>query len=349
MRKIFFVFMLVILILAANIAYAEEKKVYFFYQDGCSHCAKVEASGVLEKISSPVEKYEISHNKTSRELFLDFANKSGIPYSEMGVPFITIQCGENYSFLLGDSQIIKDLEKSFKDCANTPGEIPNQRLTIAAVVIAALADGLINPCAIGVLAFLLIILTVIGSKKRLIEIVFVYISTIFLVYFLSGLGLFSAIQSLKITSIIFNIGAVILIIGGLINMKDFFWYGKGLSLAIPESKKPLLEKYAHKSSIPAAIVLGFLVALFELPCTGIFYISILGLLAENTTRMGAIPLLLLYNFLFILPLIIISAIVIFGFPPEKVQSWAQGKKRIFRLVMGVIMLALGVIMLSGML
>jgi cytochrome c biogenesis protein CcdA len=188
-------------------------------------------------------------------------------------------------------------------------------------------------------------LSSIGSKKKMIKISSVYICTIYIVYFLSGLGLFSAFQSLKITNTLYTFGAIFLIIAGLINIKDFFWYGKGISLAIPASKKPIIEKYTRMATIPSAIILGFLVAIFELPCTGAWYLSILGMLADNMNRLKAIPLLLLYNFLFVLPLMIITFIVIKGFPPEKINQFSENKKKIFRLISGLIMLGLGIAML----
>jgi cytochrome c biogenesis protein CcdA len=62
-------------------------------------------------------------------------------------------------------------------------------------------------------------------------------------------------------------------------------------------------------------------------------------------RLKAIPLLLLYNFLFVLPLIIITFIVIKGLPPEKINQFSENKKKIFRLISGLIMLGLGIAML----
>ena len=328
-------------------------KVYYFYGAGCPHCANVEASGVLERVEAlgiNVERYQANHNADNAKLFNDFFDKFGVEKYKRGVPLAVIECNGNYTYLSGDKPIIDNLEAKCQNFqpieGNTSSANPNKDLrTIIAVVSASLADGIINPCAMGVLAFLLIILASIGSKKRMIKLVFVYIATIYVVYFFSGIGLFTAFQSFKITSLIYKISALVLILTGLINIKDYFWHGKGLSLAIPAGKKPLIEKYVHKASIPAAVVLGFLVALFELPCTGAWYLSILGLLANSMTRTQAIPLLLLYNLIFVLPLIVISFIVIQGFPPEKIQGWSEKNKKIFRFIMGLIMLVLGVLML----
>jgi len=339
-------------VLGVNVI-SQGTKVYFFYGTGCPHCANVESSGILEKVANEgikVEKYEVYHNTDNAKLMNDFYDKFGVEKYNQGVPLAVIECNGNYSYLMGDRQIINNLEARCKNFEPTIGNTnpanPDKNLrTILAVVAAALADGIVNPCALGVLAFLLVMLSHIGSKKRMIKIITVYISTIYTVYFLSGLGLFTVFQSFKVTHLIYQIAAAVLIVGGVLNVKDYFWYGKGIKLGIPVSKKPLIEKYVHKASLPATIVLGFLVALFELPCTGAWYLSILGMLSNSMTRTQAIPLLLLYNFIFVLPLIIISFIVIKGLPPEKVQNWSESHKKLFRLGMGLAMLILGVLML----
>ena len=348
---------LALFVLLANIISAQEnstseKKVYFFYSSGCSHCANVEASGVFENLSASLERINVLENEENRQKFNDFNDKFKIDTINRGWPFVVIECNGNSSYLLGDSVIIKNLKKNLEDCTGenlsengTSSNSTKDKLTLGLIIVSALVDGLINPCALGVLAFLLIILSFQGSRKKMIKIVSIYILTIFTVYFLSGLGLFSALQSLKITNIVYYISIVVLIIAALINIKDFFWYGKGFSLAIPESKKPLIEKYGNMASPFAAFILGFIVALFELPCTGIWYLAILSMLADSMTRFKAIPLLLLYNFIFVLPLIIISSLVIWKMSSaQDVQNWSQTNKKMLRLIMGLVMLAVAGLM-----
>ncbi len=219
-------------------------------------------------------------------------------------------------------------------------------LTIPALVGGAAIDS-INPCAFAVMIFLLGYLLALGSSKLILRIGLVYIVTIFAVYFLAGLGLLRALTAFGVAGIIYKIAAVILLFVGLVNIKDFFWYGKGFTLAIPESKKPLLQKYIRKASIPAAIVLGFLVSAFELPCTGGVYIAILGLLASRETQISAIPYLLLYNFIFVLPLFIILGLVYFGISAKQMEEWRTKNRKWLRLVLGLGSLALGILMFAG--
>lgn len=219
-------------------------------------------------------------------------------------------------------------------------------LTIPALIGGAAIDS-INPCAFAVLIFLVGYLLAIGSPKLILRVGLVYIVTVFVVYFLAGLGLLKVLTMFGVAGIIYKIAAVVLLFVGLVNVKDFFWYGKGFTLAIPESKKPLIEKYIKKASIPAAIVLGFLVSAFELPCTGGVYLAILGLLASRETQISAIPYLLLYNLIFVLPLFIILGLVYFGISAKQMEEWRTKNRKWLRLILGLGSLILGALMLAG--
>jgi cytochrome c biogenesis protein CcdA len=97
-----------------------------------------------------------------------------------------------------------------------------------------------------------------------------------------------------------------------------------------------------------AFLMGFAVCLFELPCTGGPYIVILGLLADKMTMWASIPLLLLYNLVFVLPLIIISLLIYFGFANvENATKWKDNNLKTLHLVAGVIMLILGILIAFG--
>jgi cytochrome c biogenesis protein CcdA len=219
-------------------------------------------------------------------------------------------------------------------------------LTIPALIGGAAIDS-INPCAFAVIIFLLGYLLALGSPRLILRVGLVYIVTIFIVYFLAGLGLLRALTAFGVAGIIYKVAAVILIFVGLINIKDFFWYGKGFTLAIPESKKPLIEKYVRRASIPAAVVLGFLVSAFELPCTGGVYLAILGLLASHEMQLSAVPYLLLYNLIFILPLFVILGLVYFGISAKQIEGWRTKNRKWLRLVLGLGALTLGILMFLG--
>jgi len=86
------------------------------------------------------------------------------------------------------------------------------------------------------------------------------------------------------------------------------------------------------------IVLGALVALVELPCTGGIYLAILSLIADSGVK--GIFYLVLYNVVFVLPLILISYFVYHGVKVEAVNEWVQRNKRFMRLGAGIVMAGL---------
>ena len=221
-------------------------------------------------------------------------------------------------------------------------------MTITTVISAAAIDS-VNPCAIAVLIFLITFLSILKNPKKLVLVGLIYIFSVYITYFLAGLGILAllGVASTTITLVIYKAAGILLLILGLISIKDFFWDGKGLSLKIPESKKPIIEKYVKKSSIPAAIILGLLVSAFELPCTGGVYIAILSLLAVNASYVTGVFYLLLYNFIFVLPLLIILTIVRLGYSSQKLEKLRKQSRSWLKLIIGLMMLTFGILILAG--
>jgi cytochrome c biogenesis protein CcdA len=77
------------------------------------------------------------------------------------------------------------------------------------------------------------------------------------------------------------------------------------------------------------------------------YLAILGLLGNRMTLAEGIPYLLFYNLIFVLPLILILLVIYWGGTPERMEEFRTGSSRWVRLVMGIVMVALGAAMLLG--
>jgi cytochrome c biogenesis protein CcdA len=333
-----------------------QTEVSYFHGNGCSHCALVAESGIIEKVSEleniSVEKYEIYNNPVSRQKFLDVADLLNLKVSERGIPFVLINCSGNLVYLVGDKPIIEDLEKTIENCesnssvGNINSENPNaNEITLGGIVLGAIVDS-INPCAIGVLVFLMIALLGLGSSKRALRAGLLYTFVVFVVYFLAGLGIFSAIQSLsKIgLAIHFFIGFLVLVIG-LVEWNDVYreFRGKKAYLAISEKIKPFIEKMSRKGTILAIVILGTVVSLFELPCTGGIYVAILGLMAQQKTF--SYFYLALYNFIFVLPLIVLTFLIYKGANPKVLERWNQKEKKWMRIGGGAVLILLGLYMI----
>ena len=118
-------------------------------------------------------------------------------------------------------------------------------------------------------------------------------------------------------------------------------------LSVPDSKKGIIGRYLEKMSVPAAFALGIFAGLFGFSCTGGIYISILGLMGRSFTLSAGLPYLLLYNVIFILPLTLVVLAVAFGISPRHADSWRLGNKRGLRLIVGLAMVAIGLVILTG--
>lgn len=220
-------------------------------------------------------------------------------------------------------------------------------LTLPLVLGAAAVDS-INPCAIGVLLFLSSVLLRVSSKKQaLIQLGMTYIAVVYVVYMLSGLGLVWFQHTLIEKGFAEAIGIIVgvfVIVLGLIELKDFFWYGKGISLEIAPRHKQKLTQMAEKISFLGVITIGAFVAIVELPCTGGPYLAITTILARSFD-MQAFLYLLLYNFIFVLPLLVILLMIYYGVSTLSLKKWREAKRKWMNLASGLLMIGLGVLLI----
>ena len=235
-----------------------------------------------------------------------------------------------------------------KDKLKTPDNLKtglNPKKFLPLLLITGLFDGL-NPCAFAVLLFFIAFLyTIHRTKTHIIKVGVIYIFMIYLAYLGIGVGLLKAFMMIGIHHLMGKIASWLIIVLGLINIKDYFWYGKWFTLSMPKASKKLIDKWMHKATIPATIVTGFLVGLCTFPCSGGPYVAILGLLAAKTTYFMGLMYLLIYNVMFVMPLIIMLIFFSNRRVIGKVSRWEAEEKKPIKLVMGLSMIALGVIIL----
>ncbi len=221
-------------------------------------------------------------------------------------------------------------------------------LSLPIVIGAAVVDS-INPCAFGVLIFLLAYLAETVKKKAMMLVHgFIYIFGVFVTYLVAGLLLLPVIQKLgSFSTISYYVLAGIIFLAGLVEIKDAFWYGKwGFSLSIFPSEARRIETYVKKvSNKPlTAFLLGVFVALVELPCTGAVYLAVLSLMSFGGAAINEVVFLLLYNIIFVLPLIIILFLVYKQSSTQKFEKWRQKNKKWMRFGTGLVLIALAVFM-----
>lgn len=216
---------------------------------------------------------------------------------------------------------------------------------------AAIVDS-INPCAFGVLIFLLAYLSKTFNKPhKLLIHGLTYIFAVFITYLLAGLLLLPIIQGLgNISVMVYVVIGVLIILAGLIELKDFFWYGRGFSLELLPGASQRIKMYSNKisSSLAGAYGLGTFVALVELPCTGAVYLAVLSILSLSGaafTAATAVSLLGLYNLIFVAPLVVILYLFYRGADSEKIEAWRRKHRHLMRALIGLMLIGLGVWMI----
>ena len=347
---------LMILVLAVSVS--AQTDVYYFGRGGCPHCANVLGSGILEKVSGlegiNLEKLDVTRSQEARDLYVNSFDNFGVSQYSRGVPAVVIDCnsdGVGDSYLMGDTPIIENLETRVITCEMngegngglSPVNANAGKITLGSLIIAALIDS-VNPCAFGVLIFLMLSLLNMGSAKRALKAGLLYTFVVFVVYFLAGFGIFKAIQQFtSITHFIYLSAGVLVLVLGVWQFKDVFLPKIGPTLQISPKVKPLMEKIIRKGTLPAMILLGILVSLFELPCTGGIYLGILTMMSINKTF--AISSLLIYNLIFVLPLIVLTVMIYKGMSPRVLQRWTSGERTWMKLGSGIVLIALGVYIL----
>lgn len=213
------------------------------------------------------------------------------------------------------------------------------------ISVAALIDS-INPCAFSILLLTIAFLFSLGKmRSNIVKIGGTYILGLFAVYILIGLGILQALHLFDTPHFMAKVGAGLLIVLGAINLINQFFPAFPIKLKIPDAAHHKMAVLMEKASMPTAFILGALVGLCEFPCTGGPYLMVLGLLHDRSTYVNGLGYLLIYNLIFILPLVIILAIASDKNLLEKVQNWKKQETKNMRLWSGIVMLLLGVIIL----
>jgi cytochrome c biogenesis protein CcdA len=213
-----------------------------------------------------------------------------------------------------------------------------------------LIDGF-NPCAMWVLVFLLSVLAGLNDRRKLIIVAGTFVLISGLAYFIfmaAWLNVFRLIGLVRWAQIALGVLAVGM---GAIHIKDFFAFKKGLSLSIPESAKPgiyaKVRKIAAAESLwvalGTAIVMAVLVNMVELLCTAglpALYTSILSY--QGYPRLVEYLYLGLYILAYMFDDTILLLVVAVTLSRRRLQ---EREGRWLKLVSGVVILALGIVML----
>ncbi|QWV93295.1 hypothetical protein KP004_19350 [Geomonas oryzisoli] len=340
--------------------------LYYFWGEGCPHCAQ--AKPFLQELQRKhpgltVQSWEVLQHRDNIPLLMRMAKERG--REATGVPVFII--GPHY-FSGFSEQTPAQLENAVKEAlqhqippAAPPraaehvtvpvvGDLDPQRsLPVFTIVIAALDS--FNPCAFFVLFFLLSLLIHARSRRRMFLIggVFVLVSGVLYFLFLAAwLNLFLVAGTLPAVT---TAAGVLALLIGLVNVKDFFLFRQGVTLSIPEGKKPMLfarmRRLMKAEQLPALLagtgVLAVAANSYELLCTAGFpMVFTRALTLHRLSAPGYYSYLALYCLVYVVPLAAIVAVFTVTLGGRKLSEW-QG--RVLKLVSGLMMLGLAGVLL----
>lgn len=208
------------------------------------------------------------------------------------------------------------------------------------IIAAALIDS-VNPCAFAMLFLTLTFLFSLGKNRSFIlKAGAAYIGGIALVYTLIGVGILHVLSIFNIPNGLAKIGASILICYAIIGMLNEFFPRFPIKLKIPTSSHALLAKIIHKASIPTSFLLGLLVGIFEFPCTGGPYLFVLSLLHDQNNFWKGFVYLIVYNIVFVSPLIVMLIMAANRKVLEKFDALRRLETKKSRLILHICLLVI---------
>ena len=243
------------------------------------------------------------------------------------------------------------------------------QITLWAIIGAGLADG-VNPCAFAVIVFFVSFLAAYKyTKKEIVIVGSAYCAAVFLAYVLMGLGAFHVLYAMKAfryVTLAVQWGMVGLCgVFLLLSIYDFVVYqrtkkSEKMLLQLPTNYKVYIHKVMrfflkdkHSSMwrlLLAAFIVGFVVSGVEAVCTGQVYLpTIVVILKEvNQHFWRATEFLLLYNLMFILPLVLVFVLMLCGKESATFNDWLKKHLGLTKFILCCVFLGLLILLLATM-
>ncbi|MBI9108034.1 MAG: DUF1573 domain-containing protein [Spirochaetales bacterium] len=324
----------------------------YYYTPGCKSCNEF-----LRKAEIAIEKFDITEPQYYEQLQRLLSDRGA---SLREVPVMVT----SDSIFQGEMEIREAYEallegRSIREAVNSgtpkPGGIS---LSVLPVMVAGLLDG-INPCAFTTLIFLLSALAVAGRSRRETLIIGLFFTvSVFITYYLIGLGFFKIIRiadSFELVSRIIRwVLFSVLILFAVLSFYDYTKIragkAKDILLQLPGSVKRRLHSSIRTYSKSAAlagssVVMGILISIFELGCTGQIYFPTIAYIIQTDEASSGYLYLALYNLAFILPLAAVFVIVFFGVTSKKITKMFQTNLGIIKILTGLLFLGFAALML----
>ena len=370
---------------------ADPDRIELFVREGCPHCGQAEAFVAQlsrERPGLTIVVRDVTKDEDALARLQELVRSTGAGAARVPAAYVNGQLILGYSTEASTDKLIRSALAGSRVASSTPGDSSSceaedslscgpgagaaaaappaedfsvtlfgRTVTLDDVGLPAftLAMGLLdgfNPCSMWVLLLIISMLAPLNDRKRMLAIAGTFVLVEGISYFVmmaAWLNLFLLIGLSRASQIAI---AVIAIVAGLINVKDFFAFGRGITLSIPDSAKPriysrmrgILHAPTYTAAIAGTVVLGLLVQVVEFMCTSGFpalFTRILTLRQLDTASYYGY--LLLYNAAYM-----VDDIIVLGIGVKLLSRHRLNKKegRMLKLLAGVVMIGLGVYLLA---
>ena len=286
------------------------------------------------------------------------------------------------TFLSGFDDIMKfggkmiDIRLASVPVVNKSAETPGDSIDLAGVLhdrainwgffLGTLATGLadgVNPCAIATMIFLISFLaTRKRARSEVLLIGLTYTITVYCTYLAMGLGLKGVLEHIRgyhVISSVIRWGAFAAAVTvAVLSFKDAIAFHRSkntdqITLQLPKMVKLRIHKIisgnlSGRSLVIGAMITGFLVTLLEAICTGQMYIPyIVAMTQHSSLRLAGYLYLAFYNFLFVLPLLVVMVLAYFGLKWNDLAKQTQKRMVLLKVLLGLVMTGLAIYLAVG--
>ncbi|MBD3397738.1 hypothetical protein GF412_01250 [Candidatus Micrarchaeota archaeon] len=357
---------ILLLLLLLSSAFAIE--VIEYYGVGCPHCTRTAEllEGIQDEYNLTFVKKEVYQNADNRAEMFEVYEDFGEDPANGGVPTMLVEgkamiigelTEEQWRNLLEDCMEDECPEGVFTmktiDSAHVPSvseireEDEYQALTLWGLVAAAIVDS-VNPCTIAVMVMLMGIVLMSDGRKKMLLSGIVFTIVIFCAYVLMGLGILHVIDNPEVTNLFYGAATLGLFILAAMELNGYFNYKPGFfAVEMPMWLRPHAKRVIEgATSLPGVALAALFCSLFLLPCSSGPYLAVLAIISKAVT-LQAMTYLLLYNLIFVLPMLIIVTAIYFGYTTiEKIGEAKEKYIRQIHLVSGIVLFLLFIYMAS---
>ncbi|MBP7213629.1 MAG: cytochrome c biogenesis protein [Anaerolineaceae bacterium] len=347
----------------------------YFYQTGCKECARSETDLAYLKDKYPqliVEEFNIFDSAALANWMAERVGRT----DDLKTPAIFI--GDHA--WIGEEEIRpQTIEPIFEtlnqgspkfwadfneDQASKSLMERFETLGPLAILLAGLVDGL-NPCAFATIIFFVSYLSLSGKKGK--EILLTGASFtigVFVAYLLVGFGFYKVLDLVKeylsvLSKIVYGLTALFCLVLAGMSIRDYFKTRHGdlddMALKLPEPLRKRINATVRegrnaKSYYLSAFLIGLAVSMLELACTGQIYLPVIISMSTMPELRGKASLyIVLYNLMFIVPLIVVFILAYYGTTSKQLTAFLKKHAATVKIGMAIVFLLLGAWLISSLL